>query len=269
LTTGRDEYEGSITVKRTFTYPDFMEGIMPDFSYRVYPEVFDKFPNFLRGVVLGFDLRNGTTPAELAAMLRFEEAAVRAKLPSDALNEHPRLKNWREAFRSLGIKPTEFRPSIEAMVRRVVKGDSLPLINTLVDIGNLISLRYMVPAGGHSMDNLTGNISLRPALGTEDFTAFGSTTCEHPDIGEIIFVEGNTVLTRRWVWRQGNHTLLVPETASVEINIDALPPVAYAEVDQICREVCGLVERFCGGAARYEILSAAHPEMSLENTPHS
>lgn len=237
---------------------------MSGLTYRIYPDVFERFPTFLRGVVLACDLTNGSSPTELAAMLRSEEDTLRKKLHSDSLTETPRLKNWREAFRSLGIKPTEFRPSIEAMVRRVVRGDSLPLINTLVDIGNLVSLRYLVPAGGHSMDHLTADIALRIATGNEIFTAFGSTAIEHPDPGEIIFAEGDTVLTRRWVWRQGNHTILAPESRSVEFNIDALPPVGGQEVEQICQEVSQIIRHFCGGRTRYEILQVDHPEMSLD-----
>ncbi len=61
-------------------------------------------------------------------------------------------------FSPLGIKPSEFRSSIEAMARRVLRGNELPAINALVDIGNLISLRYIIPAGGHALDHVTQDI---------------------------------------------------------------------------------------------------------------
>ena len=114
------------------------------------------------------------------------------------------------------------------------------------------------------MDELAEDIELRAANGDESFIAFGSTELGHPLPGEIIFVEGQTVLTRRWTWRQAVHTLILPETRSVEINIDRLPPVELEEVHIIAVQVTGLVERFCGGKMRYDILSADHPEMTLD-----
>jgi len=232
--------------------------------YSIDAGIFNKFPGYVRGIVLAYDLTNSPSPADLIALLRAEEESLRQRLTIDNLNEHPRIKVWREAFRALGIKPSEFRSSIEAMTRRVLRNDPLPTINALVDIGNLISLRYLIPAGSHAIDHLTSDIALRPANGNEDFTAFGSDVLEHPDPGEIIFVEGNIVLTRRWVWRQSNHTLTLPETRSVEFNIDAMPLISPEEVQRIAQDIIELTQRFCGGRARTEIISAENPRISLK-----
>ena len=114
------------------------------------------------------------------------------------------------------------------------------------------------------MDDLTQDIALRFANGEEDFVPFGSMESEHPLPGEVVFTEGNTVLTRRWTWRQANHTLTLPETRSIEINIDCLPPVELDEVHAIANHVIGLVGEFCGGRMRYEVLTASNPQMNLE-----
>jgi DNA/RNA-binding domain of Phe-tRNA-synthetase-like protein len=114
------------------------------------------------------------------------------------------------------------------------------------------------------MDELTQDISLCFATGKEDFIPFGSTESEQPLPGEVIFTQGNSVLTRRWTWRQANHTLTLPETRSIEFNIDRLPPVELEEVQAIASQVMGLVSEFCGGRLRYEILSAEKREMKLE-----
>ena len=149
------------------------------------------------------------------------------------------------------------------MARRVLKNQKIPSINKLVDIGNVISLRHLVPAGGHAVDVVAQDIALRRAKGEESFVPFGSSEAESPLPGEIVFVEGNRVLTRRWTWRQANHTLLVSATRAVEFNVDGLPPVSMEEVDEICRELAGLVEQYCGGRTRYEILTAGNQRMGL------
>jgi DNA/RNA-binding domain of Phe-tRNA-synthetase-like protein len=231
--------------------------------YSISGEVFDQFPGYARGVVLAHGVTNGESTAELVKILREAEDSARLQLNMDTLAQHPRIVSWREAYRSFGAKPTKFRPSMEAMARRVLKNQELPSINALVDIGNSVSLRHLVPAGGHAIDVLTEDIALRPATGEEEFIAFGSDEVEHPLPGEIIFAEGNTVLTRRWTWRQGSHTLMSPTSTAIEFNVDGLPPVPLSEVAQACLEISELIEKFCGGTLRHEILTKDNPKISL------
>jgi len=234
-----------------------------EFSYTIEDEVFRLFPGYVRGVVLADGVKNGDSPAELVSLLRAAEASVRERLKAETVAEHPRMAAWREAYRSFGAKPSKYRPSMEAMARRVLKNQEIPSINALVDIGNVLSLRHLVPAGGHAVDVLEGDIALRPATGEESFIPFGSEKEESPLPGEIIFVEGNRVLTRRWTWRQANHTLLVPTTRVVEFNVDGLAPVPFEEVEEVCREIETLVRQYCGGRTRYEILRAESPRIGL------
>lgn len=236
---------------------------MKAYSYSISPDVFSRFPAYVRGVVLAHEVSNGPSPPELVALLREAEASVRTALEAEGIAEEPRIKAWRDAYRAFGVKPSEFRSSVEAMARRVLRGNELPSINALVDIGNVISLRHLVPAGSHAIDVLRGDIEVRLAAGDEKFIAFGSDELEHPQRGEVIFVEGDVVLTRRWTWRQARHTLTLPETTAVEFNVDGLPPVTPAEVENTCAELSSLVVRFCGGSLRTEYLEAAHPSLSL------
>ena len=147
---------------------------MEHFSYSISPEIFARFPGYVRGVVIAHEVSNGPSPAELVQMLREAEESVRARVNLEQIAEEPRIKSWREAYRAFGAKPAEFRSSVEAMARRALRGDELPAINALVDIGNVMSLRHLLPAGGHAIDLLNGDIELRFATGDEDFVAFGS-----------------------------------------------------------------------------------------------
>jgi len=234
---------------------------MKALTYRIADEVFARFPEYRRGVVLAYEVRNGDSPTELIELLRREEALARERLNVETLTTEPRLASWREAFRQLGYKPGDNRPSIEALLRRVLHGQELPSITALVDIGNIVSLRHLLPVGGHAIDVLAQDITLRPASGDEEFVPFGSEQIEHPASGEFIFAEGDKVLTRRWIWRQANHTLTLAQTTASEFNIDGLPPVGEADVAAAARDVMDLVEHFCGGRMRFEILSRQNPQL--------
>jgi len=236
---------------------------MEPLTYTISDEIFARFPGYLRGVALAVDVANRPSPGELLSQLREAETGLRERLDLETLTADAHIQPWREAFRMFGAKPGEHRSSIEAMARRALRGDTLPSINVLVDIGNIVSLRHLLPAGSHAIDRLTGDIELRPASGEETFIPFGSGEVEHPQTGEIIFVEGSTVLTRRWVWRQSTHTLTQLDSRAVEFNVDALPPVGTDQVEQACSEICDLVGHFCGGRTRYEILHEGHTRLKL------
>jgi DNA/RNA-binding domain of Phe-tRNA-synthetase-like protein len=236
---------------------------MTEIYYTISPAIFQKYPGYVRGIVVANHVKNQPSPDELVALLRKAEEELRTRLKIENLLEEPYIKSWRDAFRAFGAKPSDFRSSIEAMSRRVLRGDPLPSINSLVDIGNIISLRHLVPTGGHAIDHLTQDISLRLATGQEIFVPFGSDQVEHPTPGEVIFAEGNTVLTSKWTWRQANHTLTLLETEAIEFNVDGLLPVTPQEVEQICAEITSMIGQFCGGEIRSELLSQEHPRMKL------
>lgn len=237
---------------------------MKEIQYSIAEEIFRQFPGYVRGVVIAEEVINGPSPKAMDQLLREAEESVRGRLRLEGVAEEPRIKSWREAYRSFGAKPSEYRSSIEALVRRVLRKDPLPSINALVDIGNIVSLHHLIPAGGHAIDVVSDDLNLRPARGDEWFVPFGSDQQEHPLPGEIVFAEGDTVLTRRWTWRQANHTLTLPETRAIEFNLDGLPPVPSEEIEQACEEIIALVKQFCGGRLRYELLSRTNPLMKLK-----
>jgi DNA/RNA-binding domain of Phe-tRNA-synthetase-like protein len=231
--------------------------------YSITDQIFSKFPAYCRGVVIAHGLTNRPSPPDLIANLRAAENALCDRLSPEDITVHPQIASWREAYRSLGVKPSEFRPSMEALTRRVLRRDPLPAISAIVDIGNLVSIQNLIPVGAHAIDHLTQDIELRFATGAEQFEPFGSDTLEHPLPSEIIFVEGDIVLTRRWTWRQAKHTLVIPETTAVEVNVDGLPPVTQQDVARLCQEVAALIQHYCGGQPHYQILSRQNPRISL------
>ena len=203
-----------------------------ELCYTIADEVFAQFLGYARGVVLAHGVTNRESPDELVALLRAAEACARERLNIETLAAHPRIVSWREAYRSFGAKPSKFRPSMEAMARRVLRNQELPSINALVDIGNVVSLRHLVPAGGHAIDVVTQDIALRPATGDEEFVPFGSDQVKNPLPGEIIFVEGNTVLTRRWTWRAATTLTCTPMTPR---GITSTPTIAVSPPSSLTR----------------------------------
>lgn len=85
-------------------------------------------------------------------------AAVLAAPPPDT-------QAVREMYRRIGLDPTKTRPSNEALLRRVRRGDPFPRVNSLVDAVNLCSLQSQLPYGVYDRAALSGALTLR--LGRE------------------------------------------------------------------------------------------------------
>jgi DNA/RNA-binding domain of Phe-tRNA-synthetase-like protein len=112
---------------------------------RYDPAIIEAFPAVVGGVIQASGVTNDVTPAALAAAFRDEHAAVRGRLADRPLSELPTLAAWRRVFRSFGVDPTQYRSAAEALLRRLVKQAELPSIDTLVDVANLVSIRYALP----------------------------------------------------------------------------------------------------------------------------
>jgi DNA/RNA-binding domain of Phe-tRNA-synthetase-like protein len=80
----------------------------------------------------------------------------------------------RALFRRFGIDPTRIRPSSEALLRRLKKGDPLPRINSLVDVANALSVQLQVPVGLYDMDKAVGDeLTIRLGREGESYTGIG------------------------------------------------------------------------------------------------
>ena len=76
------------------------------------------------------------------------------------------IERARELYRRFGTDPTRMRPSSEALLRRLRKGESLPRINSLVDVANAMSVQLQVPVGLYDLGKVKGG-ELVIRLGTD------------------------------------------------------------------------------------------------------
>jgi len=90
----------------------------------------------------------------LNAALAAAEAAVRMHPPEE-------IAAVRTMYKRVGLDPTKTRPSSEALLRRVRRGDSLPRINSMVDVCNWCSLEFQLPYGLYDASRIDGDVELR------------------------------------------------------------------------------------------------------------
>src|SRR4051794_16033638 len=113
--------------------------------FQYHPDILARYPHLVGGVLIAYDVRNGASSAELLNAYSAEQQATLARIGDTPLSQIESLAAWRGVFRSFGVDPTQIRSAGEALLRRVTKQGDIPSINTLVDIGNLVSIRYALP----------------------------------------------------------------------------------------------------------------------------
>ncbi len=74
------------------------------------------------------------------------------------IKQHPIIAATREAYKRCGKDPGRYRPSAEALRRRLMRGVPLYRINTLVDLINLVSLRTGHSIGGFDANKIQGTV---------------------------------------------------------------------------------------------------------------
>ena len=232
----------------------------------IHEAVFEMFPDFTRGVVVGRNIDNRLKIRELEEELRLLEEHSRTDQALEKFKEHPNLASWMEAFRAFGINPNTCPPSIVNLVKRIRKGAKIPYINTVVSLMNRTSLKYLVPCGGDDLESVSGNLILCPATGDETYRPLGKPDdLENPKPGEIIYKDtsdGN-VLCRAWCWRNSDTTKITEDTTLVALNVDGMPPVTSEMTRAMTEDLAGKLEAFCKAEVEVYILDARNTSFTL------
>ncbi len=113
-------------------------------------------PGFV-GAAVEADATNSAHSDALWAEIDARCAEFRLKLTTESLKQIPSIEATRRVYRACGKDPSRYRPSGEALVRRVLQGKQLYQIDTLVDLVNLASMAYGYSIGGFDADKFCGD----------------------------------------------------------------------------------------------------------------
>jgi DNA/RNA-binding domain of Phe-tRNA-synthetase-like protein len=118
--------------------------------------------------------------SRLDPLLAAAEERVRSHPPAEAIAV-------RTMYKRVGLDPTKTRPSNEALLRRVRKGQSLPRVNSLVDVINWCSVEFQLPYGLYDREQIRGGVVLRLGHDGEEYSGIRKDTV-HVD-GRITLVD--------------------------------------------------------------------------------
>lgn len=225
--------------------------------FKYQEEIRERFPDLVGGVISAVELSCTVIPPELTKLYLSEQATARDRYGDKPLSEIASLSAWRRAFRAFGVNPTKYRSASEALLRRLTKKGDIPSINLLVDIANLVSIRYALPVAIFDTRRLKMPVTVGFAEGSEHFIALGQKEPEQPDAGEVIFTDESTkVVARRWCWRQSSDSAAASETVSALITVEAQHIGGRADIEKALNDLLNYLTDYGGGVFNSAILGA-------------
>lgn len=173
----------------------------------------------------------------LDPLLAEAEARVRIAPPAESAAV-------RTMYKRVGIDPTKTRPSNEALLRRVRKGDTIPRINSAVDIVNWCSLEFQLPYGLYDAARIEGGVTLRLGRDGEKYAGIRK---DDVNVGGRI-----TVADDRGAF--GNptsdsaRTMVTPATTELLVVIYAPAEVPTSQLERVVTATAERFQRICGGS---------------------
>lgn len=109
------------------------------------------------GVAISADIVNSEPDDALWCEIDSRVAAYREAYTVDSVKDIDAIRATRDAYRALGKDPSRYRPSAEALCRRVLRGMQLYRVSTVVDLVNLVSMETGYSIGGFDADKIVGD----------------------------------------------------------------------------------------------------------------
>lgn len=202
------------------------------------------------GLLTAGGLEVAPAGAAIGAAIAAEAQAKRAALGDRAIGDVPGVAPVRRLMSALGTDPTKTRPSSEALLRRVLKGQGLYAVNNVVDTVNLASLRWLLPMGLYDLAALRGTVRMARGGPGDGYSGIGKEHVNLEDRPALYDDEGPfgapTSDSFRTRVHAGTTRILLVVFAPRDIDPDLLPRCLAGTRD--------LIVSLCGAAAGEERL---------------
>ncbi|MFJ9498180.1 B3/B4 domain-containing protein [Brevibacillus centrosporus] len=123
--------------------------------------VSERLPRLSLGILHYSGASVSDSPKMLQGRINYFVEGLRLEHDVSKLTDIEGIREWRAAFKQAGIDPSRYRPSSEALLRRLLQGNAFFWINSAVDINNFFSVHHALPFGIYDQDQLVGDVVFR------------------------------------------------------------------------------------------------------------
>ncbi|WP_408009442.1 B3/4 domain-containing protein [Pseudalkalibacillus sp. A8] len=207
-------------------------------------------PDFKIGIIHYNDITVDESPKMLAGRLQLFQESLMLEAESKPISSIEPIQEWRKIFKKVGTDPARYRPSSEALLRRIYKGSQLGAIHSAADTNNFFSLQYQIPLGIYDQAKIDGNVLLD----------IGSDGDEYEGINGRVVDMKNKILTRDDSGPFGSPIVDSKKTMVTEQTTQALhfvyfqPSLPDSDVTEMLQAIEKMFVQIHGGKAQSEII---------------
>lgn len=235
-------------------------------KFDVTDEIFKMFPDLRIGVVVGEGLQIRKSFPRLQEIVEENSRLLKERVGDKSLNSFPNINAWRETYRRFGVSPKKYKPTAEALLRRVIKNQGFPNINTAADAYLAAELVTMLPVGGYDLDTIEGDIRLLVSPGDETFHPLGGGEPEVTAPGEIVYKDDKQVLTRNWNYRDCDFTKITENTTRMILAVEAaLGEIETKDVELTLEKIAEYTSICCQGTYRTYMLDSKNSAVDINS----
>ncbi|MFC7391589.1 B3/4 domain-containing protein [Scopulibacillus cellulosilyticus] len=220
-------------------------------SIMINNTVKEKCPSIHIGMITYHDIAVSDLPQMIKGRFQLFYEEIMLALEEKGVTDIDGVSEWRKIFKSLDIDPSRYRPSQEALFRRLKKGQALPSIHSAADLNNFFSLKYEIPLGIYDLDHINGDIQL--TLGSENDQYEGINGREMSMKGKLITADESGAFGSPIV--DSKRTMVTRDTVNALQIVYLKPSIDNSTSTKIITEIMNMFTHIHSGKAYYKIIN--------------
>jgi DNA/RNA-binding domain of Phe-tRNA-synthetase-like protein len=210
------------------------------------PDVLTAFPGICvgEGIIRSVHIVRESPGLEL--LKREIAGEIQSRFTLDTVKDEPLFRAYRDFFWSVGVDPTKTRPASEALVRRILSGGKLPVINTAVDAYNLASAVTGIPIAAFDADKVSGGLTMRFASEGEQFLGIGMQKPVGLREKQVILTDEEQIVAI-YPYRDSDATRVSMDTRNILILTCGVPLIGREKVIMAYEVCAAYLEGYTGG----------------------
>lgn len=153
-------------------------------------------------------------------------------ISADTMILHPDVAKWREVYSKMGVKPSKYRSSLEALLRRTFKGDVWNVSN-VVDCYDCVSALTLLPMGAHDITKIKGTLTLRFGREGEKFYPLGAgESVIEVDPRNVVYADDEKICCWLWNYRDTREASVSENTKRAVFLIDSAFETEWKSIEQ-------------------------------------
>mgnify|MGYP005756077945 CR=1 FL=1 len=202
------------------------------------------------GIIFYKDITVGSSPQILKGRILLFQESLHLDFEDRDMKDIPGVAEWRSVFKKTGTDPSRYRPSVEALYRRIKKGQFLEQFNSAVDLNNFFSLKYEIPFGIYDADKIIGDVAI--VVGDETASYGGLNGREIKLLKMLHSSDAEGPFGSPFV--DSRRTAISEETTSALHIVYFKPSMESAECHEMLAAISDMFLQVHGGTSEYLVL---------------